>query len=66
MAVPAQAPTVKNNPFRIVIIKAGVADLTLTHSLENINVDYVLLDKGYPSQTHFGYLRNLTDEAQKR
>ena len=46
MTVPLESPTMKENSFRVVIVGAGVAGLTLAHSLEKANIDYVLLDKG--------------------
>lgn len=46
MAIPVEALDVKQNPFKVVIVGAGVAGLTLAHSLEKANIDYVLLDKG--------------------
>lgn len=46
MAVPVEAPIVKDTPFKVVIVGAGVAGLTLAHSLEKAKIDYVLLDKG--------------------
>ena len=33
-------------PFRVIIIGAGVTGLTLAHSLEKSNIDYLVLDKG--------------------
>ncbi|CAI7658434.1 unnamed protein product [Penicillium glandicola] len=36
----------EETPFRVIIVGAGVAGLTLAHCLEKAQVDYVLLDKG--------------------
>lgn len=46
MAVPEHAPVNKDNPFKVVIVGGGVAGLTLAHSLDKANIDYVILDKG--------------------
>lgn len=46
MAVSVETPIVKDLPFKVIIVGAGVAGLTLAHSLEKGKIDYVLLDKG--------------------
>ena len=46
MAVPVEAPVVKENPFKVLIVGAGIGGLTLAHALDKANIDYVLLDKG--------------------
>lgn len=46
MEAPAEAPYVKGNAFKVIIAGAGVAGLTLAHSLDKANIDYVVLDKG--------------------
>ncbi|EER23620.1 FAD dependent oxidoreductase domain containing protein [Coccidioides posadasii C735 delta SOWgp] len=33
-------------PFKVIVVGAGVAGLTLAHCLEKANIDYVVLDKG--------------------
>jgi hypothetical protein len=38
--------TSQTDPFRVVIVGAGVAGLTLAHSLDLAGIDYVLIDKG--------------------
>ncbi|KAI0403613.1 hypothetical protein F4802DRAFT_608014 [Xylaria palmicola] len=40
-----------SNQFKVVIVGAGVAGLTLAHSLDKANIDYVLLDKGVVAPT---------------
>ena len=36
----------EHNPFRVLIIGAGVSGLVLAHALELAKIDYVLLEKG--------------------
>lgn len=43
MTSPSLSP---NDPFRVVIVGAGVAGLTLAHALDLAGIDYVLVDKG--------------------
>ncbi|KAI0468802.1 FAD dependent oxidoreductase domain-containing protein [Xylaria cf. heliscus] len=38
-------PLKRDSPFRVVIVGAGVSGLTLAHSFEKANIDYVVLDK---------------------
>lgn len=37
--------------FKVVIVGAGIAGLTLAHCLDKANIDYVLLDKGVVAPT---------------
>ena len=46
MAGPTAAPLDTEAPFKVIIVGAGVTGLTLAHSLDKSNVDYVVLDKG--------------------
>ena len=43
MTSPSLSP---NDAFRVVIVGAGVAGLTLAHALDLAGIDYVLVDKG--------------------
>ena len=46
MAMTSNSPASNEQPFRVIIVGAGVAGLVLAHSLELAKIDYVLLDKG--------------------
>lgn len=46
MAVTSKPPAGNEQPFKVIIVGAGVAGLVLAHSLELAKIDYVLLDKG--------------------
>ncbi len=43
MAVSVETPIIKDLPFKVIIVGAGVAGLTLAHPLEKGKFDYVLL-----------------------
>ena len=40
------APVLRDKPFRVIVVGAGVAGLVLAHAMEKANIDYVLVDKG--------------------
>lgn len=46
MAIPSGAPIDTEAPFKVIIVGAGITGLTLAHSLDKANIDYVVLDKG--------------------
>lgn len=39
-------PSQYGPPFRVIIVGAGVAGLTLAHCLDKAGIDYLVLDKG--------------------